>query len=89
MVWSRISRTVSKNAPLVKKYPKPLIPRQQVIKLSNDELSETPGEPSTLNLKGERPHTIMLVGLQGSGKTTAAAKRAKRSQGESNLSCRC
>lgn len=63
---------------------KALNPAQQVIKIVNDELIETLGEPSTLNLKGERPHTIMLVGLQGSGKTTAAAKLAKflRSQGE-------
>jgi signal recognition particle subunit SRP54 len=63
---------------------KALNPAQQVIKIVNQELINTLGEPSTLNLKGERPYVIMLVGLQGSGKTTAAAKLAKRlrSQGE-------
>ncbi len=63
---------------------KALNPAQQVIKIVNEELIGTLGEPSPLNLKGERPHAIMLVGLQGSGKTTAAAKLAKklRSLGE-------
>ncbi len=63
---------------------KALNPAQQVIKIVNDELIATLGEPSGLKLKGERPFVIMLVGLQGSGKTTAAAKLAKqlRSQGE-------
>lgn len=61
-----------------------LNPAQQVIKIVNEELINILGEPAPLNLKGERPHVIMLVGLQGSGKTTAAAKLAKRlrSQGE-------
>jgi len=63
---------------------KALNPAQQVVKIVNDELIATLGEPSGLVLKGERPYVIMLVGLQGSGKTTAAAKLAKtlRSQGE-------
>ncbi len=63
---------------------KALNPAQQVIKIVNQELISILGEPSSLNLKGERPYVIMLVGLQGSGKTTAAAKLAKRlrSQGE-------
>ncbi len=63
---------------------KALNPAQQVIKIVNEELITILGEPSSLNLKGERPYVIMLVGLQGSGKTTAAAKLAKmlRSQGE-------
>jgi signal recognition particle subunit SRP54 len=63
---------------------KALNPAQQVIKIVYDELIATLGEPSGLKLKGERPFVIMLVGLQGSGKTTAAAKLAKqlRSQGE-------
>jgi signal recognition particle subunit SRP54 len=65
-------------------FSKALNPAQQVIKIVNEELIATLGEPSPLNLKGERPFVIMLVGLQGSGKTTAAAKLAKqlRSQGE-------
>jgi len=63
---------------------KALNPAQQVIKIVNEELIATLGEPRELNLKGERPFVIMLVGLQGSGKTTAAAKLAKRlrNQGE-------
>ena len=63
---------------------KALNPAQQVIKIVNEEMIATLGEPSALNLKGEKPHVIMLVGLQGSGKTTAAAKLAKRlrAQGE-------
>lgn len=55
-----------------------LNPAQQVIKIVNEELIQTLGPPSSLNLKGERPYVIVLVGLQGSGKTTAAAKLAKR-----------
>ena len=61
-----------------------LNPAQQVIKIVNEELIETLGEPERLNLSGPRPRTIMLVGLQGSGKTTLAGKLAQhlRSQGE-------
>lgn len=61
---------------------KALNPAQQVIKIVNQELISTLGDPSGLNLKGERPYVIMLVGLQGSGKTTAAAKLAKRLRGQ-------
>lgn len=63
---------------------KALNPAQQVIKIVNEELIATLGEPARLNLSGERPRVIMMVGLQGSGKTTAAAKLARllRSQGE-------
>ena len=55
-----------------------LNPAQQVIKIVNEELIQTLGPPSSLQLKGERPYVIVLVGLQGSGKTTTAAKLAKR-----------
>ncbi len=51
-------------------------PAQQVIKIVNEELIRTLGEPEKLNLTGRQPHVIMLVGLQGSGKTTTAAKLA-------------
>ena len=63
---------------------KALNPAQQVIKIVNEELISTLGEPVELNLKGEKPHVLMLIGLQGSGKTTAAAKIARklRSTGE-------
>ena len=63
---------------------KALNPGQQVIKIVNEELIATLGEAAPLNLFGEKPHTLMLVGLQGSGKTTAAGKLANllRSHGE-------
>ncbi|MGI6258710.1 MAG: signal recognition particle protein [Anaerolineaceae bacterium] len=57
---------------------KALNPAQQVIKIVNEELISTLGQPVPLNLKGEKPHVLMMVGLQGSGKTTAAAKIAKK-----------
>ena len=57
---------------------KALNPAQQVIKIVHEELISTLGEPARLNLSGVKPYAIMLVGLQGSGKTTAAAKLAKR-----------
>lgn len=61
-----------------------LNPAQQVIKIVNEELIAVLGEPERLNLSGEKPRVIMVVGLQGSGKTTASAKMAAmlRSQGE-------
>ncbi|MEJ5314659.1 MULTISPECIES: signal recognition particle protein [Anaerolinea] len=61
-----------------------LNPAQQVIKIVHEELIKTLGEPQWLNLTGPKPRALMLVGLQGSGKTTAAAKLARllRSQGE-------
>ncbi|MDD5468756.1 MAG: signal recognition particle protein [Anaerolineales bacterium] len=61
-----------------------LNPAQQVVKIVHEELIATLGEPARLELSGARPRAILLVGLQGSGKTTAAAKIARllRSQGE-------
>lgn len=54
-----------------------LTPGQQVIKIVNDELTELMGaRHSNLNLSGSSPVSIMLVGLQGSGKTTTAGKLA-------------
>jgi signal recognition particle subunit SRP54 len=63
---------------------KALNPAQQVIKIVNEELIATLGAPERINLSGPRPRVLMLVGLQGSGKTTAAGKLARllRSQGE-------
>jgi signal recognition particle subunit SRP54 len=60
-----------------------LNPAQQVIKIVHQELVDTLGDPGRLQLSGQAPHIIMLVGLQGSGKTTTAAKMALhlRSQG--------
>jgi len=54
-----------------------LTPGQQLIKIVNEELSLLMGgDRQDLDLAGKTPHTIMLVGLQGSGKTTTAAKLA-------------
>jgi signal recognition particle subunit SRP54 len=54
-----------------------LTPAQQVIKIVNEELTRTLGEgESKLEASGRPPSVIMLVGLQGSGKTTTAAKLA-------------
>ena len=54
-----------------------LTPAQQVVKIVNEELIATLGEPARLNLDGPTPHVVMLVGLQGSGKTTTASKVAQ------------
>jgi len=56
---------------------KSLSPAQQVIKIVHEELVATLGTPGRLELTGSAPHVIMLVGLQGSGKTTTAAKLAR------------
>ncbi|MCL7451859.1 MAG: signal recognition particle protein [Anaerolineae bacterium] len=53
-----------------------LTPAQQVVKIVHEELMATLGEPARLDLSGTPPHVVMLVGLQGSGKTTTAAKLA-------------
>ena len=63
---------------------KALNPGQQVVKIVNEEMITTLGEPERLDLSGARPRSVMLIGLQGSGKTTMAGKLARhlRSQGE-------
>lgn len=61
-----------------------LNPTQQVIRVLHAELVAILGEPGRLKLKGERPRVVLLVGLQGSGKTTTAIKLARhlKHQGE-------
>lgn len=56
-----------------------LTPAQQVIKIVHQELVNVmgAGEDNSLKLHGPSPAQIMLVGLQGSGKTTTAAKLAR------------
>ncbi|MBN1366404.1 MAG: signal recognition particle protein [Dehalococcoidales bacterium] len=53
-----------------------LTPGQQIVKIVNEELIVTLGEPSKLTQASHPPSVIMMVGLQGSGKTTSAAKLA-------------
>jgi signal recognition particle subunit SRP54 len=55
-----------------------LTPAQQVVKIVNEELIELLGKAAPLNLAGQPPTVVMLVGLQGAGKTTMAAKLALR-----------
>jgi signal recognition particle subunit SRP54 len=57
---------------------KSLTPDQQIIKLVHEELTATMGgEAAELNLRASPPVVILLVGLQGSGKTTTSAKLAR------------
>lgn len=56
-----------------------LSPGQQVVKVVHDELVRLlGGRSSAIPLASQPPTVVMLVGLQGSGKTTAAAKLAAR-----------
>ena len=56
---------------------KSVSPGQTVIKIVNDQLTELLGSENVeLNLKVSPPAILMIVGLQGSGKTTTSAKLA-------------
>src|SRR5215470_7187338 len=58
---------------------KSVTPGQMVVKIVHDQLIEALGaEAQQIDLNAPAPVPIMLVGLQGSGKTTTAAKLAKR-----------
>jgi len=58
---------------------KSVTPGQMVVKIVHDQLIETLGSSAQpIDLNAPAPVVIMLVGLQGSGKTTTAAKIAKR-----------
>jgi signal recognition particle subunit SRP54 len=56
---------------------KALNPAQQVIKIVHEELVATFGPSVPWNPVGPKPRVVLLAGLQGSGKTTTAAKLAK------------
>lgn len=71
---------------------KSLTPGQQVVKIVKDELVELlGGTESKINFSPNPPTIIMLVGLQGSGKTTTAGKLANllRKQGKKPLLVAC
>lgn len=71
---------------------KSLTPGQQVVKIVKDELVELlGGEESKISFSSNPPTIIMLVGLQGSGKTTTAGKLANliRKQGKNPLLVAC
>ncbi len=76
--------TVVRERALSAEVTKALNPAQQVIVVVQEVLLATLGQPIALNLVGQKPRIIMLVGLQGSGKTTTAAKLARllKTQGE-------
>ncbi|HEV8409870.1 MAG TPA: signal recognition particle receptor subunit alpha, partial [Gemmatimonadaceae bacterium] len=58
-------------------------PAQQLVKIVFDELTIMLGERrEALRLSSVPPTVVMMVGLQGSGKTTTAAKLARRLKGE-------
>jgi len=61
---------------------KAISPGQQVIKIVHEELVATLGSETAGLVKTSPPLTILMVGLQGSGKTTSAAKLAKLLQGQ-------
>ena len=65
-----------KNKAVGEKVADSLTPAQQIIKIIRDELVELLGNNEPLNIKAKPPVIIMLIGLQGSGKTTTAGKLA-------------
>ena len=77
---------------LVQDVLKSLTPGQQVVKIVNDELTDLlGGTDSKIAFTPNPPTIIMLVGLQGSGKTTTAGKLANllRKQGKKPLLVAC
>ena len=70
-----------------------LSPAQQIIKIVNQELTDLMGGTSTkLTIAPKPPTVVMMVGLQGAGKTTNCAKLAglmKRKEGKRPLLCAC
>ena len=71
---------------------KSLTPGQQVVKIVRDELTELLGDTNSgLNFSSNPPTIIMLVGLQGSGKTTLCGKLSNylRKQGKKPLMVAC
>ena len=68
-----------KEAAIGQEVVRSITPGQMVVKIVNDTLVETLGpETPSLNISGNPPMPILMVGLQGSGKTTTTAKIAKR-----------
>ncbi len=69
-----------------------LLPAQQIVKIVNEELISLMGSDSAkINISPKPPTVIMMVGLQGAGKTTHAAKIAGyyKSKGKSPLLVAC
>ncbi|MGI6144812.1 MAG: signal recognition particle protein [Clostridia bacterium] len=69
-----------------------LTPGQQVIKIVHDEMTQLMGgSQSKINMAAKPPTVVMMVGLQGSGKTTTSAKLARnlKKQGKRPLLVAC
>ena len=70
-----------------------LTPAQMIVKIVNEELTSLMGgESAKLNISSKPPTVVMVVGLNGAGKTTNCAKLAgfmKRQNGKRPLLCAC
>ncbi|MCA8928653.1 MAG: signal recognition particle protein [Alphaproteobacteria bacterium] len=67
------------NAAIGQEVLRSVSPGQQVIKIVHDQLVDMLGrEPAELNVRGNPPQVVMMVGLQGSGKTTSTGKLGLR-----------
>ena len=69
-----------------------LLPAQQIVKIVNEELIKLMGgEAPKININPKPPTVVMMVGLQGAGKTTHSAKIASyyRSKGKNPLLVAC
>ncbi len=77
--WCAPSPTRSATAPSGRRSSSRSRPGQQVVKIVHDQLVEMLGaEAETIDLNATPPVAILMVGLQGSGKTTTTAKIARR-----------
>lgn len=76
-VIKRLMKKVKEEA-VGEKVMKSIKPGEQVVKIVHEALIEVLGEGEELNLKTAPPAVVMMVGLQGSGKTTTTGKLAKR-----------
>lgn len=62
-----------------------ITPDQQIVKIVNDELTDVMGaEAASLNKSKHIPTIVLMVGLQGAGKTTAVGKLARKLVEENN-----
>jgi signal recognition particle subunit SRP54 len=65
-----------------------ITPGQQIVKIFHDELSILLGsDPAAARLNLDEPHRILIVGLNGSGKTTSAAKLARLLKKQGHAPC--
>ena len=68
-----LTKRIEKRA-LEEKLPPGMARKEHIIKIVYGELSELMGRPVPLQLKPGEPTVLLMVGLQGSGKTTSVAK---------------